>query len=63
MMTVALHMKHNRLSDCEPFELRIVVYIVLLSRTSLRKRKGAAMGSLVSAVIANLHIESYKSNR
>ena len=56
MMIVALHMKYNRLSDCEPFELRIEVYIVLLSRTSLRKRKGVAMGSLVSAVIANLHI-------
>ena len=56
MMIVTLHMKYNRLSDCEPFELRIEVYIVLLSGTSLRKRKGAAMGSLVSAVIANLHI-------
>ena len=56
MMTVALNMKYNRLSDREPFELRIEVYIVLLSRTSLRKRKGVAMGSLVSALIANLHI-------
>ena len=57
MMKVALHMKYNRLSDREPFELRIEVYILLLSRTtSLRKTEGAAMGSLVSAVIANLHI-------
>ena len=57
MMTVALNMKYNRLSDREPFELRIEVFELLLSRTtSLRKTEGAAMGSLVSAVIANLHI-------
>ena len=55
MMIVALHMKYNLLSDCEPFELRIEVYIVFLSRTSLRKRKGAARGNLVSALIANLY--------
>ena len=45
---VALSMKYNRLSDREPFELRI---------------EGAAMGSLVSAVTANLHIKSHRSNR
>ena len=56
-MTVALNMKYNRLSDREPFELRIEVFELLLSRsTSLRKTEGAATGSLVSAVIANLHI-------
>ena len=44
MMTVALNMKYNRLSDREPFELRIEVYVLLLSRTtSLRKTEGAAM--------------------
>ena len=53
-------MKYNRLSDRGPL-LRIEVYILLLSRTSLRKAEGAAMGSIVSAVIANLHIESYRS--
>ena len=35
-------MKYNRLSDREPFELRIEVYVLLLSRTtSLRKTEGA----------------------
>ena len=55
-------MKYNRLSDRGPL-LRIEVYKHLLSRTSLRKAEGAAMGSMVSAVVANLHIESYGSNR
>ena len=55
-------MKYNRLSDRGPL-LRIEVYILLLSRTSLRKAEGAAMGSMVSAVVANLHIENYGSNR
>ena len=62
-MTLALYMYYNRLSDRGPFELRIEVYILLLSRTNLRKTEGASMGSMVSAVIANLHKESYKSNR
>ena len=62
-MTLAPYMKYNRFSDLGPFELRIEVYILLLSRTNLRKTEGASMGSMVSAVIANLHKESYKSNR
>ena len=62
-MTLAPYMKYNRFSDLGPFELRIEVYILLLSRTNLRKTEGAAMGSMVSTVIANLHIESYRSNR
>ena len=62
-MTLALYMYYNRLSDRGPFELRIEVYILLLSRTNLRKTEGASMGSMFSAVIANLHKESYKSNR
>ena len=56
-------MYYNRLSDRGPFELRIEVYILLLSRTNLRKTEGASMGSMVFAVIANLHKESYRSNR
>ena len=62
-MTLALYMYYNRLSDRGPFELRIEVYILLLSRTNLRKTEGASMGSMVFAVIANLHKESYRSNR
>ena len=62
-MTLALYMNYNRLSDRGPFELRIEVYILLLSRTNLRKTEGASMGSMVFAVIANLHKESYRSNR
>ena len=61
-MTLALDMKYNHSPDRGPL-LRIEVYILLLSRTSLRKTEGAAMESMVSAVIANIHGESYGSNR
>ena len=63
-MTLAPYMKYNRFSDLGPFELRIEVYILLLSRTKTERQKAQpCMGSMVSAVIADLHIESYRSNR
>ena len=62
MMTLALDMKYNRLSDCRLFKPCIEVYILLLTWTNLQKTEGAAVGSMVSAVIANLHLESYSDN-
>ena len=62
MMTLALDMKYNRLSDCRLFKPCFEVYILLLSWTNLRKTEGAAVGSMVSAVIANLQLESYSDN-
>ena len=61
-MTLALDTKYTCLSDRKPFEPYIEVYIPLLSRTNLQKTEGAAMGSMVSAIIANLHTESYSNN-
>ena len=61
MMTLALDTKYTCLSDCKSSEPYIEVYI-LLSRTNLQKTEGAAMGSMVSAIIANLHTESYSNN-
>ena len=61
-MTLVLDMKHNHLLDHRPFKPYIEVYIILLSLTNLQKTEGAAMGSMVSAIIANLHTESYSNN-
>ena len=61
-MTLELDMKYNHLSDHRPFEPCIEVYILLLSQANLRKTEDAAMGSMVSALITNLHTESYSNN-
>ena len=47
-------------TNCRPFKLCLKIHAFPIQRVDLRKKDGAAMGSPVSAVIANLYMEEFE---